>query len=169
MSGPTMSGPTMSGPTVTGQPVAPGRQRRILPPARYRHPGDVIRLLVAGLVFASTAAATHGSALLAMNRVDGGPLDRMEPQLVTDSLLRGLWTEVTGLHRAKIALAVIVAIVGLVLATRPGRRLASGKLIPGLRSAGVSLRLAARGTRMGVLALAAAVGLRVTPHGLAFS
>jgi Lysylphosphatidylglycerol synthase TM region len=43
-----------------------------------------------------------------------------------------------------LALAVIVAIVGLVLATRPGRRLASGKLIPGLRSAAVSLRLAVR-------------------------
>jgi undecaprenyl-diphosphatase len=43
-----------------------------------------------------------------------------------------------------LALAVIVAIVGLVLATRPGRRLASGKLIPGLRSAAASLRLAAR-------------------------
>src|SRR5512138_3910914 len=54
----------MSGPTVTGRPVAPGRQRRILPPARYRHPGDVIRLLVPGLVFAGTAAATlatHGT------------------------------------------------------------------------------------------------------------
>jgi hypothetical protein len=49
---------------VTGPPVAPGRQRRILPLARYRHPGDVIRLLVAGLVFAGTAAATlatHGT------------------------------------------------------------------------------------------------------------
>jgi undecaprenyl-diphosphatase len=44
-----------------------------------------------------------GSALLAMNRVDGSSLDRMAPQLVTDSLLRALWTEVAGLHRAKIA------------------------------------------------------------------
>jgi glycosyltransferase 2 family protein len=41
-------------------------------------------------------------------------------------------------------LAVIVAVTGLVLATRPGRRLASGKLIPGLRSAAASLRLVAR-------------------------
>jgi len=44
-----------------------------------------------------------GSALLAMNRVDGSSLDRMTPQLVTDSLLRALWTEVAGLHRARIA------------------------------------------------------------------
>jgi hypothetical protein len=56
------SGPAMSGPIVTGPPVAPGRQRRILPPARYRHPGDVIRLLIAGLVFAGTAAATLAMA-----------------------------------------------------------------------------------------------------------
>jgi hypothetical protein len=42
----------MSEPVVTGRPVAPGRQRRILPPTRYRHPGDVIRLIIAGLVLA---------------------------------------------------------------------------------------------------------------------
>jgi uncharacterized membrane protein YbhN (UPF0104 family) len=41
-------------------------------------------------------------------------------------------------------LAIIVAIVGIVLATRPGRRLAAGKLIPGLKSAVVSLRRVAR-------------------------
>jgi glycosyltransferase 2 family protein len=48
---------------VTGRPVAPGRQRRILPPARYRHPGDVIRLIAAALVLAGSVAAvlaTHG-------------------------------------------------------------------------------------------------------------
>src|SRR5262249_6334114 len=57
-------GRAMSKPIVTGRPVAPGRQRGMLPPARYRHPGDVIRLLVAGLVFAGAAAATlatHGT------------------------------------------------------------------------------------------------------------
>jgi glycosyltransferase 2 family protein len=41
-------------------------------------------------------------------------------------------------------LAVVVAIIGVVLATRPGRRFASGKLIPGLRSAAVSLGRVAR-------------------------
>jgi glycosyltransferase 2 family protein len=54
----------MSGPMVTGRPVAPGRQRRILPPARYRHPGDVIRLIAAALVLAGAVAAvlaTHGA------------------------------------------------------------------------------------------------------------
>ena len=36
-------------------------------------------------------------------------------------------------------LAVVAAIAGIVLATRPGRRLAAGKLIPGLKSAAASL------------------------------
>ncbi|HEY5989352.1 MAG TPA: lysylphosphatidylglycerol synthase domain-containing protein, partial [Streptosporangiaceae bacterium] len=36
-------------------------------------------------------------------------------------------------------LAVVVAIAGIVLATRPGRRFAAGKLLPGLRSATASL------------------------------
>src|SRR5215831_10289293 len=49
----------MSEPVVTGRPVAPGRQRRILPPARYRHPGDVIRLIVAGLVLVVAVAITY--------------------------------------------------------------------------------------------------------------
>jgi uncharacterized protein (TIRG00374 family) len=37
-------------------------------------------------------------------------------------------------------LAVVMAIAGIVLATRPGRRFAAGKLIPGLKSAAASLR-----------------------------
>ena len=41
-------------------------------------------------------------------------------------------------------LAVIAAIIGIVLATRPGRRFASGKLIPGLRSAAASLNRVAQ-------------------------
>ena len=41
-------------------------------------------------------------------------------------------------------LAIVAAIIGIVLATRPGRRLAAGKLIPGLKSAAVSLRRVAQ-------------------------
>ena len=41
-------------------------------------------------------------------------------------------------------LAIIAAIAGIVLATRPGRRFASGTLIPGLRSAAASLRRVAQ-------------------------
>ena len=41
-------------------------------------------------------------------------------------------------------LAIIAAVVGIVLASRPGRRFAAGKLIPGLKSAAASLRRVAR-------------------------
>src|SRR6266513_2293174 len=41
-------------------------------------------------------------------------------------------------------LAIIAAIIGIALATRPGRRFAAGKLIPGLKSAAVSLRRVAQ-------------------------
>jgi uncharacterized protein (TIRG00374 family) len=41
-------------------------------------------------------------------------------------------------------LAVIVAIIGIFLASRPGRRFASGKFIPGLRSAAASLKRVAQ-------------------------
>src|SRR5215472_15533095 len=41
-------------------------------------------------------------------------------------------------------LAIVAAIVGIMLATRPGRRFASGKLLPGLRSAATSLRRVAQ-------------------------
>jgi glycosyltransferase 2 family protein len=41
-------------------------------------------------------------------------------------------------------LAVVAAIAGIVLATRPGRRLAAGKLMPALRSAAASLKDVAR-------------------------
>jgi len=42
-----------------------------------------------------------------------------------------------------LALAVILAVAGIVLATRPGRRWARKQLVPGLRSAAISLRRAA--------------------------
>src|SRR6266571_3185638 len=38
--------------------VAAKHGRRLLAPARYRHPGDVIRLILAGLVLAGAAAVT---------------------------------------------------------------------------------------------------------------
>jgi undecaprenyl-diphosphatase len=50
------------------------------------------------------------------------------------------------------ALAVIVAVIGIVFATRSGRRFASGKLMPGLRSAAISLkRVAQRPGKMTML------------------
>ncbi len=41
-------------------------------------------------------------------------------------------------------LAIIAAIIGIVLATRPGRRFTSGKLMPGLRAAATSLKRVAQ-------------------------
>ena len=41
-------------------------------------------------------------------------------------------------------LAVILAVIGILLATRPGRRFASGTLVPGVRSAAASLSRVAR-------------------------
>jgi glycosyltransferase 2 family protein len=49
-------------------------------------------------------------------------------------------------------LAIVVAVIGIVLASRPGRRFAKGKLIPGLRSAAASLgQVAKRPGRMAML------------------
>jgi undecaprenyl-diphosphatase len=47
--------------------------------------------------------AADGSALLAMARVDGGSLDRIPVQGISDMMLRELWKQVDGLHRARIA------------------------------------------------------------------
>jgi glycosyltransferase 2 family protein len=44
-----------------------------------------------------------GSALLAMDRVDGSSLDLLPEQRISDSMLRELWQQVDALHRAKIA------------------------------------------------------------------
>jgi undecaprenyl-diphosphatase len=49
-------------------------------------------------------------------------------------------------------LAVIIAVVGIVLATRPGRRWTRKKLVPGVRSAAVSLkRVASSPVKLGLL------------------
>src|SRR6266516_4550268 len=50
--------------TRIGPAAAVKRGGRLLAPARYRHPGDVICLIVAGLVIAGAAAVTaftHGT------------------------------------------------------------------------------------------------------------
>jgi len=47
--------------------------------------------------------AADGTALLAMERVDGSSLDGLPAQRISDELLRRLWAEVNGLHRAGIA------------------------------------------------------------------
>ena len=44
-----------------------------------------------------------GSALLVMDRVDGSSLDQIPVQRLSDTMLRKLWEQVDGLHRARIA------------------------------------------------------------------
>ena len=44
-----------------------------------------------------------GSALLAMDRVDGSSLDQIPAQRLSDTMLRKLWEQVDRLHRARIA------------------------------------------------------------------
>jgi undecaprenyl-diphosphatase len=47
--------------------------------------------------------STDGSALLAMERVDGSSLDVVPAQRVSDAIMRELWKQVAGMHRARIA------------------------------------------------------------------
>ena len=44
-----------------------------------------------------------GSAVLAMDRVDGRSLDLIPARRVDDAMIRQLWTQVDALHRARIA------------------------------------------------------------------
>ncbi len=47
--------------------------------------------------------AADGTALLAMERVDGSPLAGLPAERISDEVLQGLWAEVNRLHRAGIA------------------------------------------------------------------
>src|SRR6266496_3356643 len=47
--------------------------------------------------------SADGSVLLAMERVDGRSLDLIPAQRVSDTMIRELWKQVDGLHRARIA------------------------------------------------------------------
>jgi glycosyltransferase 2 family protein len=74
---------------VVSSAAAVKRGGRLLSPARYRHPGDVIRLLVAGLVLAGTVAVTvvtHGTYAGA----SGVAVTALAPSAVTGRVLAGL-------------------------------------------------------------------------------
>jgi undecaprenyl-diphosphatase len=120
----------MSGPAVTGRPVALGRQ--LLPPARYRHPGDVIRLVAAGLVLAVAAvviSATHGTYAGAV--------------ATTVSALR-LSTAAGRALAALMEAAFVIAAVAAIVATLRYRRfrlltsLAAGALLTGAVVIGIA-------------------------------
>jgi glycosyltransferase 2 family protein len=96
--------------------AAAGRRDRLLPPARYRHPGDLIRL---------AGAIVHLILIVVFSAWSGSGLGQAF-KLPSSSKLLAIF-------------AVVVAVIGIVLASRPGRRFASGTLAPGLRSAAASL------------------------------
>jgi hypothetical protein len=82
---------------------AAGKRRgRLLSPVRYRHPGDVIRLIVAGLVLAGTLSvtvATHGTYAGA----SGVAVTDLAPPAVAGRALAGL-------VQAAFVVAVIAAV-----------------------------------------------------------
>ena len=82
-----------------GQPQA-GRAGRVLPATRYRHPGDVIRLIAAAVVLAvaGTVAALVPSAAL---RPDAAAIGGAGPGTAAGQVL-------TGLVQVSIAAAALV-------------------------------------------------------------
>jgi uncharacterized membrane protein YbhN (UPF0104 family) len=82
------------------------RRDRLLPPARYRHPGDVIRLIIAGLVLVgalAVTAATHGTYAGA----SATAVTAVAPSTLAGQVLAGL---VQGLFLAAAAVAVVVTL-----------------------------------------------------------
>jgi len=110
---------------------AAGKRRgRLLSAARYRHPGDVIRLIVAGLVLAGTLAvtvATHGTYAGA----GGVTVTDLAPPAVAGRVLAGL-----------VQAAFVIAAIAAVAVTLRYRRfrllagLAAGAVLAGAALAG---------------------------------
>jgi uncharacterized membrane protein YbhN (UPF0104 family) len=126
--------------------VAVRRRGRLLPPARYRHPGDVIRLIIAGFVLAvalAVTAAAHATYAGASAPV----VTAAAPSTLAGRVLAGLVQAVfvaaaavavvvtlrSGRYRllaglagsAVLASAVVIGIIGLAGAERP-RALTAG-------------------------------------------
>jgi uncharacterized membrane protein YbhN (UPF0104 family) len=86
--------------------AAATRRDRLLPPARYRHPGDIIRLIIAGLVLVgalAVTAATHGTYAGA----SATAVTAVAPSTLAGQVLAGL---VQGLFLAAAAVAVVVTL-----------------------------------------------------------
>ena len=69
--------------------VAAKRRARLLPPARYRHPGDVIRLIIAGLVLAGALAVTV-AAHATYAGASAAAVTAVAPSTVAGRVLAGL-------------------------------------------------------------------------------
>jgi hypothetical protein len=86
--------------------AAASHRDRLLPSARYRHPGDVIRLIIAGLVLADTlalTAATHGTYAGA----SATAVSAVAPSTLAGRVLGGL---VLAVFAAAAAVAVVVTL-----------------------------------------------------------
>ena len=137
---------------VTRNPCRTGRGgreagKRLLPPARYRHPGDAIRLIIAGLVLAGALAVTAVAATATYAGASAAAITAVAPSTLAGRVLAGLVqalfvaaavaaVAVTLRHRrfrllaslvggAVVASAVVIGIVQLAGGQRP-RALAAG-------------------------------------------
>src|SRR3954470_9820229 len=75
----------------------------LLPSSRYRHPGDVIRLILAGLLLAGAFAASAAAVRWLLGPAAPVPGGLGTAGQIGDDLLARLWAEVDKLHRAGIA------------------------------------------------------------------
>ena len=85
-----------------GEPKMPPRGGRVLPPTRYRHPGDVIRLIAAALVLA--VAAVVAALFPALLRPAAAAITAVGPATAAGQVL-------TGLVQVAIAAAALVLLV----------------------------------------------------------
>jgi hypothetical protein len=105
-------------------------QARLLPPARYRHPGDVIRLIAAASVLA--VAAVIGALLPALLQPGEAAITGVRPATAAGQVL-------TGLVQVMIAAAAVVLLVAAlrhrrfrVMATVAGAFAAAAALMAGI-------------------------------------
>ena len=119
---------------VAPEPAAKRIHGRVLPPSRYRHPGDVIRLIAGGLVLAvaiAVAAVTSGELL-----GPGAPAVRWLGYDPAGRVLVGL-VQVAFVLAAAGVVAAGLALPAVPPAGRPGgrrrggRRRAGWHLVPG--------------------------------------
>ena len=139
------SGTRLSDPPTAAIEPSPGAPEpitkhpgRFLPPTRYRHPGDVIRLIGSGLVLTGMLAAVAlapdrltGAGAATVTWLGSAPAGRL----------------LTGLAQVALVLAAVAAVAatlrhrrfrrlaGLRGRRRYGRRLAGGHLVSGRRQA----------------------------------
>ena len=102
-------------PEIQLEPSAAAARRgsRLLPPARYRHPGDIIRLVTAGFVLIGASAVTAGTYAGASTVVVGG----VAPSTLAGQVLAGLVQ----------AVFIAAAVAAVVVTLRSGRyRLLAG-------------------------------------------